>query len=80
MFLNSHRLVPVETFHETELIICVCVEVVSIKKRVKNQCENVLGNRKMTRQLQNKTEIQFAKHSSSKWLPTDQISHFIQPF
>lgn len=36
MFLNSalcfHGLVPAETFHEAELIICVCAEAVSIKK------------------------------------------------
>lgn len=37
MFLNSalcfHGLVPAETFHEAELIVCVCAEAVSIKKR-----------------------------------------------
>lgn len=36
IFLKSalyfHGLVPTETFHEAELIICVCVEAVSIKK------------------------------------------------
>lgn len=81
MLLNSdlcfHGLVPAETFHEAELITCVCVEAISIKKRAEINMRTFWANRKLTRWLQKKTEIQFAKDNTSKWLPTDQTSHLL---
>lgn len=58
MFLNTALFLQA---CESKLIISVCVEAASVKTPAENQCENILGNRKMTRYLQRKTEIQFAK-------------------